>query len=664
MSAPRYVCARRIADGERAELLLAAQQGVEGFERLVAVKRVLPQVCEDRRFVRTFLREARSAAALHHPHVVAIHDVQRDEDAYAVIMEYLSGEDVGYIVGALGAMDGKIPVRYACRIAADIADGLHAAHDAVVVHGEVAPKNIIVTYQGVSKLVDFGVARAAESNPQAVPGTMRDKLPYLSPEQIQGDVADARSDLFSLGAVLHEMLTGRPLFSGPSQAAILKNVLERRIPPPSVYNPKVSPALDAIVLGLLEREPAARTPTAAALRDALEDLLDAGGNVSHKKLGAWLRDTLPERYRQRRAAEKAVARGVGDAAVPEGAPLPPLFDDADARAAVDVSGPMVAVGYEPPVPPPPRRSTLFGVGAAAAVIAGGAVAAVMLVLRPGGNAAPARPEAVAQPAMVADAAPVRAAPDATPRLADVGLLVHAVPDGVTVEIDGHVLPELAGEDGVRAAVPADTSIHVALTKSGYEPHVAAVRTPEVGTVSLYVTLARIEDDEDEDDGLLDDGTFQGGGHGELLAIPTVDAGVAVAAAPELPRSRSVVPEMDRPQTSATAIPDAPRAPAPRRARSSAPRLVPPKSVKRVSGRVPVLRVRDRELPAGKRAAVKLCIDDGGAVTSVLVLSKVPDHVGRELATALGKWRYRPYRDGGDAVAVCFAVNFTLETRDR
>ena len=227
-----------------AEVLLARQQGIAGFEKLVVIKRILPQLRGDGRFVEMFLNEARLAAALHHPNIVEIYNIDRETEDFFIVMEYLSGEDLRLILRRAKREDFRIPVAIACRIIADAVAGLDFAHSATdtqgrplgLVHRDVGPTNIMVTYTGTTKLLDFGVAKANVHNIYTKPGTLKGKYGYASPEQVQHHELDSRSDIFSVAVVMWEMLTIRRLFRGDSPGEVLKAVMERQIPPPSSYN--------------------------------------------------------------------------------------------------------------------------------------------------------------------------------------------------------------------------------------------------------------------------------------------------------------------------------------------------------------------------------------------------------------------------------------------
>ena len=530
-----------MATGGMAELLLASQQGLAGFEKLVVIKRILPHLRQDKRFVQMFLDEARLAAHLKHPCIAEIYDVRRDDDSYSVVMEYLSGEDLGYVLRAAAKAETRMPIPIACRVIADVADGLHAAHTATdvdgtshgVIHRDVSPSNIVVTYDGLTKVVDFGIAKANENHIYTRPGTIRGKLPYMSPEQVQARDLDGRSDLFSVGAVFHEMLTSRRLFSGPSESAILKNVMERRIPPPSVYNPRVPAALDEIVLGLLERDPARRLGSASELRDRLEAFVHAEG-VTQRRVGEWMRSALASRHDKRRAIERQIVEESRRASkpTPHDAELPPLFTDdtVEPAAGRDPGSQSASVGGtgaggQAPVsntyravsnpggtptheraaasPTPSRVGTLtnlqavpprssgpwIALGIGLGIAALGGVALVLFARREPATSA-AAPVAAPAPSAPAGSA-LAPAPPPSPVTDTVGMLVHVVPEDARLEIDGQPASQPVGPDGLLVPVPRSADIKVRISKDGYVVHETTLHTPSAGTMPIYVNLARV-----------------------------------------------------------------------------------------------------------------------------------------------------------------------------
>src|SRR4051794_1445723 len=245
-----------------AEIFLARVSGLPGFHKMVVIKRILPQLATKTDFVEMFLDEARIAATLQHPNVVQMYDVGVVDGNYFIAMEYLHGEDVRSLMKSLFRQEKKLPVEHALNIVIGVASGLHYAHEKVgfdgtrleIVHRDVTPQNIIVTYDGAVKLLDFGIAKASNRFGETRFGTLKGKVPYMSPEQCRGEPLDRRSDIFSLGIMLYELTLGRRLFKGKSDFELLKQIVEGTVPPPRELEPDYAPALEAIVMRALAKE--------------------------------------------------------------------------------------------------------------------------------------------------------------------------------------------------------------------------------------------------------------------------------------------------------------------------------------------------------------------------------------------------------------------------
>ena len=253
-----------LAKGGMAELSLAVQVGVEGFTRVVALKRVLPSNAASSPFVQMFLDEARLAARLDHPQIVRIYELGVEKGSYFMAMEYLPGEDLQHI-GSLATASGMlIDPDVAAFIVQRAAEGLHFAHELTdpegkplqLVHRDVNPSNILVTYQGHVKVVDFGIAKAATNTFETEVGMIKGKMGYLAPEQfMDGMVIDRRCDVFGLGIVLWELLSGQTLFRRESSGATLMAVREGIVPSLRQLRPELDPQLEAIVVKGLPGQP-------------------------------------------------------------------------------------------------------------------------------------------------------------------------------------------------------------------------------------------------------------------------------------------------------------------------------------------------------------------------------------------------------------------------
>src|SRR5262249_36420326 len=276
----KYEVIRQIAVGGMAELYLARTVGMEGFEKLVCVKRILPQYANNPSFVNMFLNEARLAATLHHPNIAQVYDIGQEQGEYFFAMEYVHGEDLGRLVAA--AQESGVPVSLDCALTlvSGLCAGLPYAHERAsrdgkplgVVRRDVAQTNVLVSDDGAVKLVDFGIARAGGEPVQSAVGGLKGKISYMSPEQCRGKTAlDRRSDVFSVGTMLYELTTGRRPFIDETEYAVLQQIVKRVADPPSVVIPGYPPALEAIVMRALARDVNRRFSTALELQNQLED---------------------------------------------------------------------------------------------------------------------------------------------------------------------------------------------------------------------------------------------------------------------------------------------------------------------------------------------------------------------------------------------------------
>ena len=286
----RYELVYELGSGGMATVYLARARGAAGFYRWCAVKRIHRHLAKDRRFVHMFLDEARISALVQHPNVAQVFDVGEDKGEHFIAMEYMHGENLGAVVtGALKRWDG-LPLHLGMRIVAAAADGLHQAHEARdaqgrplgLVHRDVSPENIFVTYDGQVKITDFGIAKAANRITQTKTGGMKGKAAFMAPEQALGKHVDRRSDVFALGIVLWEITTGKRLFKAETDAQTLMRVTSGRITKPSSVVADYPPELERIVLRALSIRPEDRYQSAAALARDLEHLIAERGTVASR----------------------------------------------------------------------------------------------------------------------------------------------------------------------------------------------------------------------------------------------------------------------------------------------------------------------------------------------------------------------------------------------
>ena len=294
----KYRLTEKIGSGGMAEVFRAVGEGPEGFERPFVIKRIHPRLSEAPEFVRMFVDEAKISARLVHPNIVQVFDFAPQEGGYYIVMEPVEGFDMGWLLRRrLESRREVPPPAFVAEIGRQACRGLEFAHTLTgpdgkplgIVHRDVTPPNIMVTWNGTVKVVDFGIARAVEALRRSVTdaGMVKGKMSYVAPELLDGKTADARSAVFSLGVVLHELLSGKQLFVGDNDLDTLRLVREMEIPLPSTRNPGVKRALDNVVMRALERDPEKRYQSAGAMGDDLETVV------------------LRERYSTRALARKA-----------------------------------------------------------------------------------------------------------------------------------------------------------------------------------------------------------------------------------------------------------------------------------------------------------------------------------------------------------------------
>jgi serine/threonine-protein kinase len=305
-----------LASGGMATVYLARQLGAAGFERLVVIKRVHPHLLGNREFHDMFRDEARVASLIRHPNVVPVINVAELDGEMFLVMEYVESVSLGTLVKSALAMvpSELVPPRIIVRIICDVLSGLHAAHDAVdmmgsplhVVHRDVSPQNIIVGTDGSSRIIDFGIAQAADRLSDTKTGSLKGKLAYMAPEQAIGRPADKRIDIFSCGVTLHEALTGKRLFRGSNDIETLKRIVDHPVPDPSSIVPDLPWPLDSVVQRALSRNPDERFPTAAAFADALEAAVVP---ASPREVAAYLKATAGDRLGERHQKLLAILDG-------------------------------------------------------------------------------------------------------------------------------------------------------------------------------------------------------------------------------------------------------------------------------------------------------------------------------------------------------------------
>jgi serine/threonine-protein kinase len=307
--AQRYKVLERIAAGGMAEVFRAESAGLEGFKKLVAIKRVLPHLSEKKQFIGMFLDEARVCAHLSHSNCVQVFDIGVGDNTYFIVMEFVDGSDLKGVIEHRKKMNQPFPVEEACLICVRICEGLSYAHELVdskgqnlhIVHRDMSPPNVLITRFGEVKIVDFGLAKANSQLEKSEPGIIKGKFSYLSPEVAQGLPVDARTDIFAVGIILWEMLAGRRLFLGDSDLETVRLVQKAEIPPIRQFNPKVSADLERVILKGLAADPAKRYQTARDFgRDLNKMLFHLGRAVSSFDISQIVLPIWRERLQKKR----------------------------------------------------------------------------------------------------------------------------------------------------------------------------------------------------------------------------------------------------------------------------------------------------------------------------------------------------------------------------
>jgi eukaryotic-like serine/threonine-protein kinase len=313
----RYLLHGKIASGGMATVHFGRLVGEGGFSRIVAIKRMASHLAEDAEFRAMFLDEARLASRIRHPNVVSTIDVGSSDEGLFLVMDYVTGESLASLLKAGASRGARMPVPVAVRVLMDTLYGLHAAHVATdeagrplhIVHRDVSPQNILVGADGLTRVLDFGIAKAAGSNHTTRDGQLKGKFRYMAPEQVSDRAVTPRTDVYAASVVLWEALTGEHLFGASNDAAIVARVLEGVIAPPSKLVHALPPELDRIVLKGTARDPDQRFATALDMAEALEA---CGSAASARQVGVWVEDVAGDVLRKRKEQIARMDEG-GDA---------------------------------------------------------------------------------------------------------------------------------------------------------------------------------------------------------------------------------------------------------------------------------------------------------------------------------------------------------------
>ncbi|HEY5927481.1 MAG TPA: serine/threonine-protein kinase [Kofleriaceae bacterium] len=459
----RHAVIGYLADGGMAEIFL----GKEPDGRPVVIKRILPHLARQQNFVSMFIDEARIGSQVKHPNVVEIYELGQVGGDLFMVMEYLAGESVSGLLRRMELRKDRLHIALGAYVIAEAAAGLHAAHDLRdaagntlgIVHRDISPSNLFVTYSGDVKVLDFGIATAADRISRTATGHVKGKFSYMSPEQCMGMPLDPRSDLWSLGVVLYELTTQRRLFKLPNELLVLKAVTQDPIPRPRREQPQFPQFMEQIVMKALQREPTRRHGSAAELRDELVDAMAKLGFTNDPKteLARVMAELFPERIAEKRALFSDLRAGTEQFAT-----LPP--------AEVDQHIDLAQMPEQSATAAPPRkqRTSMLVVAAAIVAVMCAGIGTWLYMHRE--RPKPPQTTASVEPVVtmpVAAPPPTPAPVEVAPAPKPSGLVLHidTVPPGASIEIDG----VFRGQAPLDHQLAEAASVELSLSLPGYMP---------------------------------------------------------------------------------------------------------------------------------------------------------------------------------------------------
>jgi eukaryotic-like serine/threonine-protein kinase len=455
-----------------AEILVGALDGAEGFSKAVVIKRVLARWAHRRDFRAMFVDEARIVSGIRHPNVVSMLELGDDGDALYLVMDYLEGEALHVVSRYLAADGARLPPFVAAHVIAEACAGLHAAHEHVdadglpqgVVHRDVSPQNVFVCYDGTVRVIDFGVAKAVNRETKTEAGAVKGKFGYMSPEQVGGENVDRRTDLFALGVILWELLTGRRLFQRSNHLETVKATCFEPISTPRETDASVPEVLDRIVMRALERDPDERYRTANEMRRELVNAIHAiaPDAAPGDELARAMQTAFRERIEEKREMLRRIASGGGITHVPKADELDDELDEEPEASPGDKSAVTTRSSSKSR-----RGGSRALVLAASSVLVLGATAVAIAIAWPD-----AKPPSSAPPAYVQ--APPREAPRAPnePAPTTVVVRVETIPAGARLVVDGNE----RGTTPIEIEVPrSETELAIRVERERYRPEEARVR---------------------------------------------------------------------------------------------------------------------------------------------------------------------------------------------
>jgi eukaryotic-like serine/threonine-protein kinase len=355
----RYRITERVAAGGMAEVFRGVAESMRGFKKNVAIKRILPALAQNKKFVAMFLDEARLSLSLQHANIVQVFEIGHSEETYFIVMEFVDGVDLKAILDWRRRINKRVPVAHSLYVIMEICKGISYAHELTnqendqplgIVHRDISPPNVLISKQGEIKVVDFGLAKATSQVEVTDPGVVKGKMSYLSPEAARGEEVDHRADIFAVGILLYEMLTGKRLFYGETDYQTVELVRNAKIPPLRQQNSQVEPELEDIVRKALSKRKEDRYQSATDMQDALAQYSYSRGlKVISRDIAELVRQCLDDKRMQSGEGKKqSIVEHILQGELVKFTSVD--FDDAGAQ-------PLTAAELGPQPEPPPAVAT-------------------------------------------------------------------------------------------------------------------------------------------------------------------------------------------------------------------------------------------------------------------------------------------------------------------
>jgi serine/threonine protein kinase len=708
-----YEVYERLGMGGMATVHRAKKRGPAGFERSVALKRMLSHLAEDPSFVESFVREAKVASLLQHPNIAQVYDFGRISGTYYIAMELIGGFDVRKLLRYANRANEAIPLPVILSILGELCDALDYAHTFVdeagqplhIVHRDVSPSNLIVAHTGHLKVIDFGIAKAHGRTLHTESGLVKGKLGYMSPEVALGMQVGPVSDIFSVGVVAWELATASPLFSARTDFETMRKIREEPISPPSRLNPACPSKLDHVILAALQRDSDARLPSGRLFRNMIDEIAaETGTHVSARSVGEWMLKFVQPEDSWARSATSQPALSASRARSPSGRTLPLPAEPAtvikaprgatqlqrspediklaseiwgeDART-VEEGGPgapdfhrhvstplptqMPSAVQPPPYTsqpqlPPARASRKPLVILAGLALIAAALGGILVMKR---RSAPV--EAAVHLEIEPAGAQVTIAGNEIGHTSPLDTKLAAGDYAMTVELDGYkpyakTITVRAGEQQtIRVALDKEETVIAIDEPPAVQEPKPAVKEPSEPEANEPEPAASEDPKPTKQVATADKKHTQKPPKGKGKLDKKTE--VAEADPPKDP-PKVDPPKVDPPKVDPPKV-DPPKPVEPDKPVETKPArmpLVPANAVTKLSGDVPTLRAKNAE--GSGDVLAKLCIDEQGKVTSVKIAKSNPEIVG-QLQTAMATWRYKPFVRDGKPMAACFPVSLRV-----